>query len=63
MKHNSRRSTTTDAFINAVILGDKTNLSENAHSDYSRLGINHIVAVSGLHFTIIIKIRIEFIIY
>ncbi|MBE6648028.1 MAG: ComEC/Rec2 family competence protein [Ruminococcaceae bacterium] len=44
----------TAAFINAIILGDTAELSDKVYSDYGRLGITHIISVSGLHFTIIV---------
>ncbi len=44
----------TSSFIKAVILGDTSSLSDSIYSDFGRLGITHIVAVSGLHFTVII---------
>ena len=42
------------SFIKAVILGESSELSDKTYADYGRLGITHIVAVSGLHFTIIV---------
>ncbi len=43
-----------ESFIKAVILGDTTNISDDTYSNYGRLGITHILAVSGLHFSIIV---------
>ena len=42
------------SFINAIILGETSDLSDDMYADYGRLGITHIISVSGLHFTIII---------
>ncbi len=42
------------SFIKAIILGEASELSDKTYADYGRLGITHIVAVSGLHFTIIV---------
>lgn len=42
------------SFINAIILGDNSQLSDEVYSNYGRLGINHIIAVSGLHFTVVV---------
>jgi competence protein ComEC len=47
-------SKTTYSFINAIILGETSELSDGMYADYGRLGITHIISVSGLHFTIII---------
>ena len=47
-------SDVTSSFIKALILGEKSDLSDELYSYYGRLGITHIIAVSGLHFTIIV---------
>ena len=44
----------TSAFLKAVILGETSEISDEVYSYYGRLGITHIIAVSGLHFSIII---------
>ena len=36
-------------FLNAILTGDKTGLSEEASSDLSEAGLSHILAVSGMH--------------
>lgn len=36
-------------FLNALILGDKSNLSEDISQQFIKLGISHLLAVSGLH--------------
>ena len=41
-------------FASALVMGDRTNLDGGIKHAYSRLGISHILAVSGLHLTIII---------
>ena len=40
----------------AVILGDKENLSKNISQDFSAAGIGHLLAVSGLHVGFIVAI-------
>ena len=41
------------AFAKALLLGDKSDLSWDRSRDFSRSGISHIVAVSGLHISIL----------
>ena len=41
-------------FACALVMGDRENLDNGIRHAYSRLGISHILAVSGLHLTIII---------
>ena len=43
----------TAAFAKALLLGDKSDLSWAQSGDFSRSGISHIVAVSGLHVSIL----------
>lgn len=44
------------SFLQAVILGDRGSLNEKVYSDFSLLGIAHIIALSGLHLGIIAAI-------
>jgi predicted membrane metal-binding protein len=39
----------TGAFLTALIIGDRSDLSGNAKLNFSRLGITHILALSGMH--------------
>ena len=41
-------------FASALMMGDRENLDNGIKHAYSRLGISHILAVSGLHLTIVI---------
>jgi len=43
----------TAAIISAVLLGDKSELSLNNSRDFARLGISHILALSGMHLSIV----------
>lgn len=43
----------TNGFINAVTLGDKQNLSEDIAISFKRAGLSHILAISGMHLSII----------
>lgn len=45
-----------DAIISAMILGDKSQLTAEIKSDYSNAGASHVLALSGLHLTIILSI-------
>ncbi|WFD11565.1 ComEC/Rec2 family competence protein [Tepidibacter hydrothermalis] len=44
------------SFINALILGDKSELDINIKEAFSRAGVSHIIALSGLHIGIVIYI-------
>ena len=48
--------TNTDAggLLSAVLLGEKTYLSDQTKLDFSRIGISHILALSGMHLAILI---------
>ncbi|MGL4292722.1 MAG: ComEC/Rec2 family competence protein, partial [Bacteroidales bacterium] len=41
------------AFLSAIIIGDKTGITQEIRSDFSMSGLSHILAVSGLHTGII----------
>lgn len=42
------------AFASAVLLGDRSGLSEDVSRDFGRSGIAHILALSGLHMSVLI---------
>ena len=44
------------ALARAVLLGDKDELKLDVRRDFSRLGISHLLAVSGLHLSLIVMI-------
>lgn len=54
------RSTSPDkqssAIIAAMLLGDKSKLSPETKNDYSSAGVSHILALSGLHISILLSI-------
>ncbi|MBO5270379.1 MAG: ComEC/Rec2 family competence protein [Clostridia bacterium] len=41
-------------FTSAVLLGEREALGERLRADFSRAGISHILAISGLHMTVLI---------
>ena len=43
----------TGAFLSALIVGDRSDLSGNTKLNFSRLGISHILALSGMHLAIL----------
>lgn len=43
----------TGAFLAALIVGDRTDLSGNTKLNFARLGISHILALSGMHLAIL----------
>ena len=45
---------TVGAFSAAVLLGDRSALDESLVRDFSRAGISHLLAVSGLHMTVLV---------
>ncbi len=42
------------AFLSAILLGDRSGLSPQIKRDFSALGISHVLAVSGLHLSIVL---------
>ena len=43
----------TGSFLSALIIGDRSDLSGNTKLNFSRLGISHILALSGMHLAIL----------
>lgn len=43
----------TGAFLSALIVGDRSDLSGNTKLNFARLGISHILALSGMHLAIL----------
>ena len=46
----------TSSIISALFLGNKKDLSDSVRRDFARLGISHILALSGMHLSIIVYI-------
>lgn len=42
-----------DGLPSALLLGDKTTLSDSVHRDFARVGVSHLLAISGLHVTLL----------
>lgn len=42
------------AYASALLIGDRTGLSGQTKLAYQRLGISHVLAVSGMHFSVIV---------
>lgn len=40
--------------INALLIGDKSGLSEETERDFKKLGTSHVLAISGLHISIVV---------
>jgi len=55
-KINNLFSSQTAPIINAMLLGDKTDIDRNARNKFSFTGTAHIIAISGLHIGIIATI-------
>lgn len=43
-------------FINSILIGEKENLDESSNEVFSKTGVSHILALSGLHVSILITI-------
>ncbi len=43
----------TGSFLTALLTGDRTNLSNNTSLNFRRLGISHVLALSGMHLAIL----------
>ncbi len=43
----------TYSLVSAMLLGNKSNLDQGVRRDFSRLGISHILALSGIHISLI----------
>ncbi len=46
----------TSAIIAAMLLGDKSQLSQQTKDNYSAAGVSHVLALSGLHISILLSI-------
>lgn len=46
----------TNAYISALVLGDKTNFSDESYNDYQTLGVVHLLAISGLHIQLLLHV-------
>ena len=44
----------TGGLLGAILLGDRTYLSGQTSLDFSRIGISHVLALSGMHLAILI---------
>ncbi len=44
------------SFVKAVVLGDKANLDENLYNTFRDAGIAHVLAISGIHISILAEI-------
>lgn len=55
-KIKNNYSNQTANFIETIILGDKTNLSDIVKEEFSNSGLSHLLAISGMHIAIIILI-------
>lgn len=48
------------AIVTAMTLGDKSHIDRNTYEAYSQSGVNHILAISGMHMSIIFQAVILF---
>lgn len=55
-KCNSYFGGDTATFMKALLLGYKTDFSKGVQSDITRSGISHIVAISGLHLSVLVSL-------
>ena len=46
----------THAMLSALFLGNKDSLSNETKRDFSRIGLSHVLALSGMHITIIVTL-------
>ena len=46
----------THAMLSALFLGNKSQLNPSVQRDFSRIGLSHVLALSGMHITIIVTI-------
>lgn len=44
------------AIVSAMVLGDRSQLSDETKNDYSSAGVSHVLALSGLHVSILLSI-------
>ena len=52
-KLRSGMSEDSGALVDAVLLGNRSNLSNAVKRDFSRIGISHLIAISGMHVSFI----------
>lgn len=53
-KYESSYSSKTKSYLEVIILGEKSNLEEETKNNFKEGGISHILAISGMHISIII---------
>jgi competence protein ComEC len=50
------------SFIKAMILNDKSSLSSEMKTEFSKTGLSHIIAISGLHISLLSSLLLSFLI-
>lgn len=55
-KYESSYSSKTKSYLEVIILGEKSNLEEETKNNFKEGGISHILAISGMHISIIILV-------
>jgi competence protein ComEC len=50
------------SILKAIMIGDKSSISSNIRESFSRAGISHIIAISGMHVSLLTSIVISFLI-
>ena len=50
------KSDTTYSLLTALFLGNKSELSQSVKRDFTRIGLSHALALSGMHITIIVTV-------
>lgn len=51
--------TDTAAMLKALLIGDKDSLAASVKRDFRRLGISHILAISGTHFSVLLGLLVS----
>lgn len=59
IKQNIKNRTNISPYLNAFILGDKSSLSQAAVTSFQENGISHLLAISGMHITLLSSIILK----
>ncbi len=60
---DSNLSFESSAVLKAIILGDKSSLENESREKFSRAGISHIIAISGMHISLLSSLFLSFLLF
>jgi competence protein ComEC len=60
---DSRLRFESSAILKAIILGDKSFLGDESREKFSRAGLSHIIAISGMHISVLSSLFLSFLLF